>query len=145
MPEVPEYFLLDSKSISCKKHQKTIRLWCCPSLCSQDAQHATKQTCQQEQTYDRLRLSIRSPDDMLKIGLGLMGWETVGHVLTNIMRFKAHFESEGIFAMFYDLKEAEERTDPRKLLMALNFLKCCETEPCMASRWRLKEATVPFG
>lgn len=86
-------------------------------------------------------LTISSADEMLRCGLGFMALKVVGSGETNRTRFRAHYGigPEGMFAMFTDLKEEMEIADPCSLLMAMNFLKCYETEPCMASRWGLPE------
>jgi hypothetical protein len=80
---------------------------------------------------------------MLCFGLGLMALNLVGWETTNKTRFRAHYGigPEGIFAMYSDLKQIRDDVviDCCSLLMAMNFLKCYETEPCMASRWGLPE------
>ena len=89
-------------------------------------------------------LNIASSLEMLRFGLGLMGWEIMDYGATNLTRFRAHYgiDPDGVFVMFQDLKERRGEADPFSLLMAMNFLKCYQTEPCMASRWRLQEATI---
>jgi hypothetical protein len=90
-------------------------------------------------------LNITSAHQMLQFGLGLMRFETIAaYGVLTLTRFHAHYgiDPAGIFAMFNNLKEAGAQTDPCCLLMAMNFLKSYETEPCMASRWRLQEATI---
>lgn len=87
-------------------------------------------------------LTITSADEMLSCGLGFMALKVVGSGETNRTRFRAHYGigPESMFAIFTDLMEERENTaDPCCLLMAMNFLKCYETEPCMASRWGLPE------
>lgn len=89
-------------------------------------------------------VNITSSDDMLIFGLGLMALKAVGAAKTNKMRFRAHYgiDPEGIFKMFTDLKEGRDSIDPCGLLMAVNFLRCYETELCMASRWGLGEERI---
>ena len=89
-------------------------------------------------------LNITSSLEMLRFGLGLLGWEIVDYGATNLFRFRAHYgiDPDGVFSMFQDLMERRGEADPFNLLMAMNFLKCYQTEPCMASRWRLQEATI---
>jgi hypothetical protein len=92
-------------------------------------------------SYD---LNITSSEDMLRFGLGVMGLETVAYRIANCTRFRAHFGigPEGIFAMFNGLTAGGVQTNAFSLLMAMNFLKCYETEPCVASRWRLQESSI---
>lgn len=93
-------------------------------------------------------VTITSPDDMFRFGLAVLGWDTI--IGVSLDRFRAHYgiDPEGMFAMFNDLKEQEQElepgvsTDPFCLLMAMNHLRCYDTEHCMAGRWRLQEATI---
>ena len=89
-------------------------------------------------------VNITSADDMLIFGLGLMALKAVGSAKTNKIQFRAHYgiDPEGILKVFTDLKEGRESIDPCGLLMAVNFLRCYETEPCMASRWGLGEERI---
>ena len=84
-------------------------------------------------------VNIGSADEMLRFGLGLMAVAVVGWETTNKTRFRAHYgiSPAGSFALYSDLKQTRNDIviDCCNLLMALNFLKCYETEPCMASRW----------
>jgi len=86
---------------------------------------------------------IASADHMLRFGLGLMAIKVVGSEQTNKTRFRAHYGigPVGSLAMYNDLKQVRNNViiDCCSLLMALNFLKCYETEPCMASRWGFPE------
>jgi hypothetical protein len=86
---------------------------------------------------------IASADHMLRFGLGLMAIKVVGSEQTNKIRFRAHYGigPAGSLAMYNDLKQVRNNVviDCCSLLMALNFLKCYETEPCMASRWGFPE------
>jgi hypothetical protein len=90
--------------------------------------------------------NISTADEMLLFGLGLMGLRAVGSEHTNNIRFRSHYGigPKGVFAMFNDLKQLRDNdeVDPCGLLMAMNFLKCYKTEPCMASRWGLPEEKI---
>jgi hypothetical protein len=88
-------------------------------------------------------VNLGSADEMLRFGLGLMAVAVVRWEPTNRTRFRAHYgiSPAGSFALYSDLKQIRNDTviDCCYLLMALNFLKCYETEPCMASRWGFVE------
>ena len=91
-------------------------------------------------------VNIGSADEMLRFGLGLMALTSVGAEATNKTRFRAHYGigPEAIFAMYNELRQMRDDlvVDCCSLLMAMNFLKCYETEPCMASRWGLSEERI---
>ena len=88
-------------------------------------------------------VNIGSADELVCFGLGLMALKVVGSEATNKTRFRAHYGigPQGVFAMYNDLRQlrGDNLVDCCNLLMALNFLKCYETEPCMASRWGFAE------
>lgn len=89
---------------------------------------------------------VRNPLEMASLGLGILGLDIVGSEKTNRHLFRAHYgiDPSGIFAIYLDLKNEypDVSIDAVILFIAMNWLKCYDTEHCMCSRWGLSEDTI---